>query len=60
MVSQANGLALYTPNTQRKVSLTLQAPAGVQLKRGELHVTYLESGQDAGSGLIAEGRLRLP
>ena len=60
MVAQANGLALYTPNTQRKVSLTLQAPAGVQLKRGELHVTYLESGQDAGSGLIAEGRLRLP
>ena len=60
MVSQANGLALYTPNTQRKVSLTLQAPPGVQLKRGELHVTYLESGQDAGSGLIAEGRLRLP
>lgn len=60
MVSQANGLALYTPNAQRKVSLTLQVPAGVQLKRGELHVTYLESGQDAGSGLIAEGRLRLP
>ena len=60
MVAQANGLALYTPNAQRKVNLTLQAPAGVQLKRGELHVSYLESGQDAGSGLIAEGRLRLP
>lgn len=60
MVTQANGLALYTPNTQRKVSLNLQAPPGVQLKRGELHVTYLKHGQDARSGLIAEGRLRLP
>lgn len=60
MVTQANGLALYTPNTQRKVSLTLQAPQGVQLKHGKLHITYLEPGQDVRSGLIAEGRLRLP
>ncbi len=60
MVTQANGLALYTPNTQRKVSLTLQSPPGVKLKSGELHVSYLESGQSAPNGLIAEGRLRLP
>ena len=60
MVTQANGVALYTPNTQRKVTLNLQTPPGIQLKNGELHVTYLKQGQDAGSGLIADGRLRLP
>lgn len=60
MVGQVSGLAIYTPNMQRKVSLNLQAPPGVKLKRGELHVAYLESGQDAQKGLIAEGRLRLP
>jgi len=60
MVTQANGLALYTPNTHRRVTLNLQAPTGVQLTRGELHVTYLKHDQDAQSGLIAENRLRLP
>jgi P pilus assembly chaperone PapD len=60
VVARSNGVALYTPNTNRTVTLNLQAPSGVQLKKGELHVTYLKHGQDASTGLIAEERLRLP
>ena len=60
VVGQANGVALYTPNSRRTFTTNLQAPPGMTLKNGELHVTYLEHGQDARSGLIAEGRLRLP
>jgi P pilus assembly chaperone PapD len=60
VVARSNGVALYTPNTNRTVTLNLQAPPGVQLKNGELHVTYLQHGQEATNGLIAEDRLRLP
>lgn len=60
MLTQVNGVALYTPNTHRQVTLNLQAPSDIQLQSGELHVTYLKQGQDAREGLIAEGRLRLP
>jgi len=60
VVARSNGFALYTPNTNRTVTLSLQAPPGVQLKNGELHVTYLQHGQEAAKGLIAEDRLRLP
>jgi P pilus assembly chaperone PapD len=60
VVAQSNGLALYTPNAHRTVTLNLQAPPGVQLNSGELHVQYLKHGEDGRSGLIAEDRLRLP
>lgn len=60
VVGQANGVALYTPNSHRTFSLNLQAPPGINLDNGELHVTYLEHGMDAKTGLIAEDRLRLP
>lgn len=60
VVSQANGVAIYTPNKERKLQLTLQTPPGVALKSGELQVTYLKHGEDASTGLITEDRLRLP
>ena len=60
MVGQANGVALYTPNSRRTFTTNLQAPSGIELKNGDLHVTYLEHGQDAPNGVIAEARLRLP
>lgn len=60
MVGQANGVALYTPNSRRTFTTNLQAPPGIELKNGDLHVTYLKHGEDAPSGVIAEARLRLP
>lgn len=60
VVGQVNGVAVYTQIANRKLDLNLQAPAGVILKNGELHITYLEQGEDAAAGLIAEDRLRLP
>lgn len=60
IVGQANGVALYTPNSRRTFTTNLQAPPGLELKNGDLHVTYLKHGQDATTGLIAEARLRLP
>jgi hypothetical protein len=60
VVSQANGVAIYTPNSQRNLVLNLQPPPGVILKGGELHVSYLKHGEETTAGLIAEAQLRVP
>lgn len=60
VVAQANGVAVYTPNNTRRFEMALQAPPGMSLKNGELHVVYLKHKQDARTGMIAENRLSLP
>jgi hypothetical protein len=60
VIGQINGIAVYTPLDSRNVSIKLQAPAGVVLSKGEIHVTFLSPGKDEESGLIAESRLTVP
>jgi hypothetical protein len=55
-----NGVAVYTPLASRTVEIKLQTPAGFNLSNGELHITYLEPGEDENTGLIAESRLAVP
>ena len=59
-VGQINGVAIYTPLRSRTVEIRLQTPSGFSLSNGELHITYLEPGEDERTGLLAESRLAIP
>ncbi|MDO9114070.1 MAG: molecular chaperone [Polaromonas sp.] len=58
-VGKAGGLAVYTPNSLRRVKLELKPPAGLTLTRGSLRVTFRER-PDAGGKLLAEAAIELP
>ena len=58
-VGAINGIAVYTPNPKRTVSLTLAPPKGVELRGGELIVRYTSKENDIDQ-LIAEGRVVVP
>jgi len=60
IVGQINGVAVYTSTSSRALDINLQAPGDFTLSNGELHITYLEPGKDADTGLIAESRLAVP
>lgn len=59
-VGQINGVAVYTPLSSRTIEIRLQMPSGFSLSNGELHITYLEPGEDERTGLLAESRLAIP
>lgn len=59
LVAQAGGVAVYVPNTLRRVSLTLQVPAGTLLAGGVISVSYKERTADGGK-LLAENTLQIP
>lgn len=59
IVAQANGVAVYTPNSVRRASIALQPPRGLQLAAGRLRVSYREQAEDGGERL-AEAVLQLP
>lgn len=59
VVAQAGGVAVYVPNTLRRVRLDLQMPAGTTLAGGTLHLTYKERTADSGR-LMAESSLLIP
>jgi P pilus assembly chaperone PapD len=58
-LSKANGISVYSPNTERIVALPLYVPKGVQIKGGNLLVTY-KLPAEQGSGLIAKQSLAIP
>jgi len=59
-IGSINGVAVYTSTTSRVLDINLQTPKNFSLSNGELRVTYLESGKNEKSGLIAEARLATP
>lgn len=59
VIAQANGLAVYTPNSLRRASIALQPPQDQQLTAGTLRVLYREQAEDNGERL-AEAFLKLP
>lgn len=59
VIAKAAGVAVYTPNALRRVSLTLQLPAGLVLAHGTLQVSYRDR-PDAGGKLLAETAIQLP
>ncbi len=58
-VGAMNGVAVYTPNPKRTVSLDLSPPKGVELRGGELIVRYVGKENDT-EQLIAEGQIAVP
>ncbi|GJL77921.1 MAG: hypothetical protein NPINA01_09100 [Nitrospinaceae bacterium] len=58
-IGRVNGVAVFTPNKSRIVSLKLSPPEGVELKRGLLQVVYRENPDD-GDKILAEKQLRVP
>lgn len=59
VIARANGVAVYTPNYVRRVSIALQPPRSLQLAAGTVRVTYREQAEDSGE-LLAEAVLQLP
>ena len=58
VVGEINRLAVYTPNSKRRVTMTLRVPNGVKLGTGKLNLVYRESPK-AGGKIIAQGDLDL-
>lgn len=58
VVSQINGVAIYTPNKKRTVKIPLTVPPGVELKNGVVKV-YYRSPQDKGGAVLAQTQLKL-
>ncbi|MGQ3050151.1 MAG: fimbrial biogenesis chaperone [Roseateles sp.] len=58
-IARAGGVAVYVPNTARRVQLPLQLPSGSALPGGTL-VLSLRERPESGGKLLAETRLTLP
>lgn len=58
-LSKVSGVAVYVPNSLRKAKLMLNLPAGLELKRGEINLTFAQSPEDGGKTL-AMASLALP
>lgn len=59
LIGKLNGVAVYTPNASRVISVPLQLPDGVVLEKGQLVMAYKQR-QDEGSATLASGTLELP
>ncbi len=59
VIALANGVAVYTPNTQRQFLFPINTPSGMNLSGGKIRIIFLESGKNEDTGLIAETSLAL-
>ena len=59
VLRKINGLAIYTPNTSRRMSVNVQPPAGAKIKNGTLTVLYHQS-KEAGGRLITQHSVDIP
>jgi hypothetical protein len=59
VVSRVLGLAVYTPNASRTVTMALQLPEGMQLAAGTLKIVYRQK-EDDGGKVIAEATMPVP
>ncbi len=58
-VGTMNGVAVYTPNPKRSVTLALSHPKGIDLRYGELIIRYIGKENDT-EQLIAESKITIP
>lgn len=57
VVAVLNGVAVYTPNPERLLRMTLQPPPGLALTKGRLKVTYARAEQNGDVLAVAESAL---
>lgn len=58
VIARANGLAVYTPNSQRHVNLNLTTPEGGSLSGGLIKVLYRQQAEQGGA-VLAETAARV-
>ncbi len=58
VVAVLNGVAVYTPNSERLVRIPLQAPPGLALVRGRLKISYARAEQNG--DVLASAETTLP
>lgn len=58
-LAQVGGIAVYTPNRNRKATVPLQVPNGAALAHGSIEVSYRER-PEAGGKVLAQAVLELP
>jgi hypothetical protein len=58
VLGRLNGVAVYTPNKSRSVTIPLQAPHGVRLQNGTLEVEY-RSPAKAGNKVLAKASIAI-
>lgn len=58
VLKNLGGLAVYTPNERRLVSMALDIPDGLKIDKGTIEVTYTKK-EDDGGGLIAANKIEL-
>jgi len=51
VISQVNGVAVYTPNATRAIKLPVNIPEHTELKNGTIRITYRSPVQDGGKPL---------
>ncbi len=56
VISKVNGVAVYTPNAQRKMKMQLYPTPGLKIKNGKLSISYHQSVKEGGK-LLAESDL---
>lgn len=59
IVAQINGVAIYTPNKTRTLTLPLNIPPGVNIKNGIINVFY-RSSQEKGGKVLSQTQLKVP
>ena len=59
IIGRANGVAVYLPNSHRKVQMLLNMAQGQSLSKGKILMTYRERPEDGGA-LLASTELLLP
>lgn len=59
IIAQINGVAIYTPNKTRVITLPLNIPPGVNIKNGIINVFY-RSSQDKGGKVLSQTQLKVP
>jgi len=59
VVAEIMRLAVYSPNTSRKVELKLRVPDGVKLNGGSLHLAYRAAVENGGT-LLTESKISVP
>jgi fimbrial chaperone protein len=58
-IAKVGGIAVYVPNSARRVRFSLTSPEGVALSGGTIKLSYRER-IEAGGGLLAQASLELP
>lgn len=60
VVGEVQGLAVYTPNDERRIRLPLAVPDGASLGAGRFEIAFEEPAEDGGAGLSAHAVLAMP